>query len=172
MADNLTKPGNGEAEGWSPCAAGELTQAARSAASARRQSKWTEAGPTVVACLLMSIGGLYYISTEDGPDLNVPDMNGVGPGTGLAESLVPPYGGISCSACSAQFKAFHDHQLKTVLMADADLLERVTQHLLDCKICRAKYNKMYPGTPLKEVARELIRTGADPVLLAAASGAR
>ncbi len=161
MAENLPNSEGDAAEGWSPCAAGELTRAAQTAAAARRRSKWTEAGPTIVACLLMVAGGFYYFATEDPAE-----PAGVPPGAGLAGTEIPPYGGIPCGVCAAQFEAFHDHQLQTKRMTDEELLERVARHLADCKICRAKYNEMYPDTPLKEVARELIRTGADPVLLA------
>ena len=63
------------------------------------------------------------------------------------------FGGVSCSQCQEYFAAFHQHLSaaesgELVVELDAKQLRSVNIHLAKCEICRAKFERQYPDTPL------------------------
>lgn len=68
-----------------------------------------------------------------------------------ARDSLPAYGGITCKVCVAAMPDYEQH-----LVFDKPMTEPTTdqmqQHLADCKMCRAEFERRFPGV-LSEALR-------------------
>lgn len=141
MADHQQQAEN---EAWGPCPEGELQgMAQRLRAADVRQSRMATVktfgtSAAVVACLVVGVGLL----TAGGSD-------------GL--------GNISCLECYGAFDAYHVHVTADGPM-EASFASAMNEHLVNCPICRPKFEVRYPGV-LEQTA-----LGTNQVFAASAAG--
>ena len=130
-------------EDWPDCPPGELSSmVARLNATERRQSMGRTLAVTAASGLIAAVGIVAWgaLSTHGEPN----------------------FGGIVCSNCRPYLASHYEIAFgegptpDNPLVEDEELAQRVAIHLSKCKLCRAKFDMMYPGVldPL-EVAGQL-----------------
>lgn len=140
MSTNPQKPTGqptDDSSAWAPCPAGELGGLATRLKARDRKRQQISTLKTVGASAM--VAGVLM--------LGVGLMRGDGIGR---------LGGISCNDCIAQFDNFNasqagevvsveDNTVENNTVEEAMMMKRVAAHLADCKLCREKFQELYPG---------------------------
>jgi len=61
------------------------------------------------------------------------------------------YGGITCAECKSHFAEYNGHVTGSELLENLGLATSMAAHLADCRSCRSRFHKNYPGV-LQDVA--------------------
>ncbi len=110
---------------WDACPGGELTQMVHRLDASQRRARSKQVFKTalvstaVFACVVLAFGS-------------------------VVGSVGPQYGGISCSYCRNHLAEYHPHVAGELVHQNAAFVASMKTHLEKCKLCRGKFNVMYP----------------------------